>query len=542
KNLDAVADICRRLDGLPLAIELAAARVKSLTPQAIARHLEDRFAFLSRGPANTAPGQRTLAGAIEWSYELLGESERELFRRLAVFSGGFGLDLAEPLFEGWDVPAVDLVDGLASLVDLSLVSQLETAGEPRFAMLDTVQAYAQKVLAASGEEEACRRRHASVVLDWVEEGERHYCADGQDDWLRRVERDHENVRAAVRWAVDREEGGVALRLAAALWPFWWTEGYLADARTWLGQAIAIENADGEPVARAKALLGAFWMALAHGEHEESVELVEESLSLFRSEADEAGYTRALETLGFAHLESGRVEPARAAFEECLARSRKSGDDRRRAIALNALGQVALDQGDDVRAQELLQESVSLARQMGLVHSVGQGLLRLGDVARRRGAVRQAVDFYEGALESFCQVGQKVNVGWTMASLGHALMDSGRVTDARERFLESLDMFRDLDYASGTARALIGIAGIAIARGDAERGARLLGGIQKLVGRAGALPPDDARALEALRGAALERLRKTKFTALSSEGSALDPEAVLALAASEGSAPLHRRIG
>ena len=316
----------------------------------------------------------------------------------------------------------------------------------------------------------------------------HYCADGQDDWLRRIERDHENVRAAVRWAVDREEGGVALRLAAALWPFWWSRGYLAEAREWLGQALAIDTDDtGVRVARAKALLGACWMALAHGGDEEAVALVEESLALFRSEGDEAGYIRALETLGFAHLESGRLEPARAAFEECLARSRKSKDDRRRAIALNALGQVALDQGDDARAETLLEESVSLANRMGLVDSVGHGLMRLGDVARRRGAAKKAVEFYEGALETFCQLGQKVNVAWTMASLGNALMDSGRVTDARERFTESLGMFRDLGYASGTARALIGIAGIAIARGDAERGARLLGGIQDLVERAGKLP-------------------------------------------------------
>jgi hypothetical protein len=180
--------------------------------------------------------------------------------------------------------------------------------------------------------------------------------------------------------------------------------------------------------------------------------------------------------------------------------------------------------------------------MGLVHSVAQGLLRLGDVARRRGAARQAVELYEGALDIFCQLGQKVNVALTMASLGNALVDSGRDADARERFLEALGTCRDLGYATGTARALIGIAGIAIARGDAERGARLLGGIEGLVARAGKLPADDARTLEALRGAALERLRKTKFAALSSEGSALDPEAVLALAASDGSAPLHRAIG
>jgi predicted ATPase/DNA-binding SARP family transcriptional activator len=543
RNLDAVADICRRLDGLPLAIELAAARVKVLTPQAIARHLEDRFALLSRGPVDLPPGQRTLVAAVEWSYELLDDRERELFRRLAVFSGGFGLELVEPLFEAWSVSDVELLDGLASLVDLSLVSQLETAGEPRFGMLDTVHAYAQKLLAASGEEEDARRRHASMVREWVEDGEKHYCADGQDDWLRRVDRDHANVRAAVRWALDRAEGGIALRLMAALWPFWFSQGYLAEAVRWLGQALAIETVDtGLRVARAKALLGACWMALAHGGDEDAVAFVEESLALFRSERDEPGYTRALETLGFAHLEAGRLEPARATFEECLARSRESNDDRRLAIALNALGEVALDQGDDVRAEELLDESVSLARRMGLTASLAQGLLRLGDVARRRGAGRQAVDFYQSALDTYCQLGLKVNVAWVTASLGNALMDSGRIAEARQKFTDSLDMFRDLGYAAGTARALIGIAGIAIAGGDAERGARLLGGIQELVGRAGKLPPDAAQALESLRGAARERLREAKFTALCSEGSALDPEAVVALAASEGSGPRHRAIG
>jgi tetratricopeptide (TPR) repeat protein len=541
--MDAVADICRRLDGLPLAIELAAARVKALTPQTISRHLEDRFAFLSRGPADLPAGQRTLEAAIEWSYELLDEDGRELFRRLGVFSGGFGLHLVEPLFEGWDVPAVELMDGLVSLVDLSLVSQLETAGEPRFEMLDTVHAYAQKLLAASGEEEACRRRHAVVVSDWVEDGERHYCTDDQDDWLRRLERDHENVRAALRRAVDRGDGEVALRLAAALWPFWWSRGFLAEAETWLGRTLAIDRVEnGARGARAKALLGACWMALAGGADEQAVAHVEESLALFRAAGDKAGYNRALETLGFAHLESGRLELAKAAFEECLARSRKSRDDRRRSIALNALGQVALTQGDHVRAEQLLRESVSLARKMSLLDSVGHGLLRLGDVARRRGAKKQAVAFYDEALVTFGQLGQKVNVAWTMSSLGNALMDSGRVADARERFTESLALFRDVGYASGTARALIGFVEIALARGDAERGARLLGGIQELVERGGTLPPEDAEALAALRGAALERLHEAKFTALWAEGTALDPEAVLALAVSEGSADRHRAIG
>lgn len=544
KNLDAVAEICRRLDGLPLAIELAAARVKALTPQAISKHLEDRFAFLTGGLVDLPPRQQTLEAAIDWSYELLDDSKRMLFRRLGVFAGGFSLDLVEPLFEECNVSAIDLIDGLASLVDHSLVSQLETAGEPRFEMLDTVHAYAQKHLAESGEEDAWRQRHATVVLAWVEEGERHYCADGQDDWFSRLERDHDNIRAAIRWAIDQEDGVLAVRLGAALWPFWWSRGYLAEAETWLGQMLALENEEHAPrVARAKALLGACWIALAAAKYEQAVALAKESVSRYQVLGDESGFIRALETLGFAHLEAGHLEPAEVAFQECLERSQKNQDDRRRAIALNALGQVALARGEDARAEHLFHESVALARRIGLLDSVGHGLLRLGDVARRGGSMNQAMSLYDGALATFRQLGQKMNVAWTLSSLGNVLVDFGRVADARERYSESLTLFRDLGYAGGTARALIGFAGIALAHGETERATQLLGGIQELVERAGnQLPADDANTFASLRVTALKQLREPRFTTRWAEGMALDQGDIMALAKAGESGVKHRAIG
>jgi predicted ATPase/DNA-binding SARP family transcriptional activator len=544
KNMEAVAEICRRLDGLPLAIELAAARVKALTPHAIAQHLEDRFAFLTGGPVDLPAGQRTLEAAIDWSYALLDDAGGRLFRRLGVFSGGFGLDLAEPLFEEWVLSAVDLIDGLASLVDLSLVGQIETDGEPRFAMLDTVHAYAHKLLAGSDDEDACRRRHAAVVLAWVEDGERHYCADGQDGWFGRLERDHDNIRAAFRWALDREDAEIALRLGAAVWPFWWSRGYLSEAETWLGQILALHaKGRASQAARAKATLGACWIALGFGRYEPAVAFVQECLSLYRDLGDEPGYSRALETLGFAHLEVGQLEPAEAAFEECLERSRTGHDARRQAIALNALGQVALARGEDARAEDLFTESVSIARREGQVDSVAHGLMRLGDVAHRAGSKDRAEGLYDEALATFRQLGQKMNVAWTLSSLGNVLMEFGRVADARERYCESLELFRDLAYAGGTARALMGFAGIAISRGDAERGARLLGGIHELVERAGSqLPADDADTFASLRDAARKQLRESRFKARWSEGTVLDSEAVLALATAEGSGVQHRAIG
>ena len=543
-NMEAVAEICRQLDGLPLAIELAAARIKALTPHAIAEHLEDRFAFLTAGRVDLPRGQRTLEAAIDWSYGLLDDAGRQLFRRLGVFSGGFCLDLAEPLLEEWDLSEVDLIDGLATLVDLSLVAQIEIDGEPRFSMLNTVHAYAQQLLAGSDEEDACLGRHAAVVLAWVEAGERHYCAEGQDAWFGRLERDHDNLRAAFRWALDRGDAEVALRLGAAVWPFWWSRGYLSEAESWLKRILALE-AQGQSgqAARAKATLGACWIALGFGHYQQAVAFVEECLSLYRDLGDEPGYSRALETLGFAHLEVGQLEPAEAAFQECLERSATGHDQRRQAIALNALGQVALARGEDARADHLFADSVSIARREGQVDSVAHGLLRRGDVARRAGSMDRAQGFYDEALATFRQLGQKMNVAWTLSSLGNVCMERGQVQDARESYCESLELFRDLGYAGGTARALMGFAGVAISRGDAERGACLLGGIHELVERAGSpLPADDAATFASLRDAARKQLRESRFKARWSEGAGLDPAAVLALATAEGSGVQHRAIG
>ena len=543
-NMEAVAEICRRLDGLPLAIELAAARVRSLTPQSIATHLEDRFAFLTGGFVDLPPGQRTLEETIAWSHALLGDDECALFRRLGVFVGGFGLELAEPYFEEWDLPSVELIDGLASLVDLGLVRQLEANGEPRFAMPDSVRAYTRKLLAESDEEECCRVRHAEVVLASVEEGERHYCEADQDEWLRRLERDHDNVRAAIGWALDGSDAAIAVRLGAALWPFWCFQGYLAEADGWLGRMLTVESpAPGHEVARGKALLGACWIALSMARYAEAIARAKESVALFAEHGDEAGYVRALETLGFAHFEVGELEPADPIFEECLAKSRESGDERRQAIALNALGQVAGARGDLPRAEELFLESIGVARGAGLEPSVGQGLLRLGDVARRRGAPGEALPLYEEAFDTFCVLGQKVHVACALSSIGSALVESGRAADAREKFTESLEIFHDIGYGAGTARALIGIAGIALSRGDAERGAKLLGAIHELVDGGGhRLQPDDADAFESLQAAARKKLREPAFTARWSEGAAMDAAAVLALAKGDGSGVRHRAIG
>jgi predicted ATPase/DNA-binding SARP family transcriptional activator len=542
KNAKEVVVICRRLDGLPLAIELAAARVKALTPRALAERLGQRFDLLKGGPADRPPRHRSLEAAIDWSHDLLDESEQALFRRLGVFGGGFGLELAEPLFEASGIPTLELLDGLAALVDSSLLRQVEIAGDPRFEMLDSVRAYARKLLAESDEEDVWRRRYARQVVKWVEEGERHYCTPQQDSWFQCLEREHENVRSALRWAVEQREAAVGVRLGAGLWPFWSLSGHLTQARSWLEAILAIKGR-APRIARAKALLGASWTASMAAAHERAAGYAKESARLYRAARDSAGHLRALETLGFLELEAGNIERAESTFRQCLGRSRALRDERRQGIAFEALGQVALARGDDLRAESLFGESISLARRIEDTTAVGHALLRLGDVARRSGAFDRATQLYEEALSIYRKAGQKINIGWSLSCLGRALAESGRMGDARESYAEALAIFQKLEYVRGTARTLTGFAAIALARGDGERAAALLGGAEALLEHAGdAFSADDSAAFEALRTSTEERIRGARFTANWTEGRALGGPALAALVLESEPAIARRALG
>jgi tetratricopeptide (TPR) repeat protein len=542
RNLATVAEICVRLDGLPLAIELAAARVKVLTPQAIAQKLEERFALLTGGPADQPRRHRTLAAAIGWGYELLEERERTIFRRLGAFAGGFGLDLAEPVFESEGVSSIELIDRLASLVDHGLVNQIDLSGEPWFRMPDTVHAYARKLLAESGEEDEWRLRHARSLLGWAEEGERWYCSPQQDAWFGRLGCADDNVRLALRWAVDQGDAALAVRLAAALWPFWWSCGYLTQARTWIEEVLALPGRAPRP-ARAKALLGASLMAAAAADHERAAERARESAALYRTAGDEPGRLRALETLGFVRLEAGEVEEAAAVFESCLEGSRDAADDRRQAIALNALGQVALRRGDDRKAEAFLAESVALAREKELTITIGQGLLFLGELALRAGELDRARDHCDEALAIYRRAAQQGNVAWALSLLGRIQVEQGRIQAARQAYAEALPLFQELGYLRGIARSVAGFAQIALAQGDARRAAKLLGGIEFLLERSGDdLPPDDGAFVGTLETTARERLRKAAFSSSWAEGSSLSADALVALAVAEEPVEKRQALG
>jgi non-specific serine/threonine protein kinase len=537
--METVAAICRRLDGLPLAIELAAARLNTLTPDAIVQRLNQRFALLTGGPVDRPLRHQTLEAAIGWSCALLDEKERTLFRRLGVFRGGFGLDLVESLFESDRVPAVDLIDHLATLVDYSLVSQLETAGEPRFEMLDTVHAYARKLLAERAEEDAWRRRHAERVAAWVEEGEWFYCRPDQDRWLRALEREHDNVRAAIRWALGNDKASLAIRLGAAVWPFWWLRGYLSEARSWLEEILATPGR-APRIARAKALVGASWMATAAAEHEKAAELAKRSMALYRAAGDTPGRMRALETLGFVCLEAGDTEAARSAFCECLEKSKATGDERRKAIALEALGQIALTDGDDLRATSLLQNSVTIARRIGQAGQVGQGLLFLGNIAHRSGDLEHALSLYDEALTIYRGAGQKMNIASVLSCMGRVYVDREEIDPARAAYAEALTLFQELRYVRGTAVTVMGFAALALAKDHAGRAARLLGGAEALLESvADRLSVEESNSFESLKVSARDQLGTPRFAARSTEGCALSEASLVSLAIAEGPSPRRK---
>ena len=326
ESAPAVAEICVRLDGLPLAIELAAARIKMLPPKAMLQRLGSRLKLLTGGARDLPERQRTLRATIEWSYALLDEGEQLLFGRLAVFSGGRTLEAIEAICDAEGDLPVDTFEGVSSLLDKSLFRQEEGPdGEPRFVMLETVHEFAREKLEESGEAEEIKRAHAQYFLTLAEEAYPELKRPNQLEWLERLEAEHDNMRAALSWALERKEAEVALRLGGALWWFWSVRGYHSEGRRWLEEALAIEGR-GSPEVRAMALAGAGSLASEQGDLDRAQEACEEGLELLahEREASEAKLWL-LAYLGWVAWEREEYGQATQLFEEGLALSREMSD-------------------------------------------------------------------------------------------------------------------------------------------------------------------------------------------------------------------------
>jgi predicted ATPase/DNA-binding CsgD family transcriptional regulator len=396
ENAGAVAEICRRLDGLPLAIELAAARAKVLAPAALLARLERRLPLLTGGGRDLPARQQTMRAAIAWSHDLLPPGVDVLFRRLSVFVGGFTLEAAEAVC-GLDDPSLDVLEGTSTLVEESLLRLFEPpdggpdAGTPRFAMLETIREYGLEQLAASGDEEAVRRAHAAYYLALAERAEAAFWGGvGPGDGRGSLEPEHDNFRAALGWAIEHGEADTALRLASALEPLWWFAGHEAEGRRWLRAALAI--GDGVPAAtRARALVVAGYLALEQGDYPDALAVADAALALARQHGERAVAAGATYVLGAVATNLGTEAEARGHLEAALALFREAGDRGRTGwtlcdlAVLGNLGTVDIpgDPADQARAEGYCEEALGLFRELHHPVGVARALHGLAYVAYKR---------------------------------------------------------------------------------------------------------------------------------------------------------------
>jgi len=573
-NASAVMQICQRLDGLPLAIELAAARLATLAVDAVVARLDDCFGLLTGGSRTALPRQQTLRATMEWSYGLLSAEEQRLLRHLSVYAGGCTAAAVASVGAAEGTPvggAPDLLDGL---VAKSLVGLEDVDGAGRYRLLETVRQYGWERLEESGEAEETGHKHAAYYLALAEEAEPALTGPDQGRWLQRLDREYDNLRAALRRSRDGGEHEIGLRLAAALWRFWYVRGRQSEGRQWLENLLAMrgagDSAYAPTIARARALYGASVLAAEQGDYRRAAALSTESVTLFARFDDTLGRARALNLRATVTRYQGDYARAATLYEESLALFRALGHGQATAVALNNLGAMAVDQGDYARAATLNEESLAIKRALGDVRGIARSLLNLGevaryqgdhdraetlfaeslalareledgpgialalnnlgDVARARGDDARATALYTESVQLFRDAGDQHFIALALSNLGHVAHDQGDDGRAAALYRESLTLYRGVGEKLGVASCLEGVALVDRMHERFERAALLYGAAAGLRAAIGApLPPVDRvacdRSATALRGALGEQAFATAWAA----GRALSLEQAIAAA-------------
>jgi predicted ATPase/serine/threonine protein kinase len=485
-NAAAVATICARLDGLPLAIELAAARIKMLSPSAMQARLESRLQLLTGGARDLPTRQQTLRGAIDWSYGLLSAGEQMLFRRLSVFVSGCTLEAVEAVCNTKSDLEVDGLDGMASLVDKSLLQRVERGeGESRFVMLDTIREYGLECLAASGKEAATKRAHAAYYLVLAEEG----ATTTQAEWLDLFEMEHDNLGAALDWLTQTGNAEWGLRLGSALLRFWESREYFAEGRDRLAKVLKLEGAAAPTPARARALFAAGILAGAQGDYASACSLVRESMGIARELKDDWGVAVSLNALAVITRNQGSIAESRSLFEESLVVWRELGDRAAVARALSNLANVVKLQGDYALARSLYEECLSIFKELGDTTGMAWSLNHQGDAARSHGDPAGARALYEQSLAIFRKLGDRWGIAGSLADLGNLIRDQRDYAASQSLYRESIQIFQELGHKRGIARLLECFACSAATQLRPERSLRLAGAAAALRQVLGApLPP------------------------------------------------------
>jgi predicted ATPase/DNA-binding winged helix-turn-helix (wHTH) protein len=468
ENAPAVQEICLRLDGLPLAIELAAARTKVLSPGGLLEKLQCPLLFLTGGARDLPERQQTLRKTIDWSHGLLNEAERKLFRRFSAFVGGCTLEAAEAVCNTSCDLGLDLFEGLSSLVDKNLVQRVDRAEtEPRFAMLETIREYAMELLTDSGEESAVRRAHAAYCLVLAEEGNPELNSADRARWLTQCDVEIDNFRSALDWLLQTHDLEWGLRLSVALFLFWDMREHLTEGRIRLETVLRLAGGDrSKERARVSLFLGA--LATTQGDYAAAERALEQSLCLYEELGDQSGIAASLNALAVSARDRGDYSAAQSNFERSLACWRVLSDRLAIARCLHNLANVLKVRGDYPRARWALSEAAAIFQKLGDRTGAAWSINQQGDVARAQDNMAEARGLYERALAAFREAGDPWGTARSLTDLAHVNCEQGDYLAARSAFREALEIFAGLGHRRGTARALEGSASLALAQGQAER--------------------------------------------------------------------------
>jgi predicted ATPase len=532
-NAQAIAEICRRLDGLPLALELAAARSTVLPPEALLARLEHRLPLLVHGARDVPQRQQTLRNTIAWSYDLLEEGEQQLFRRLAVFAGGFTLEAVQAVCVFDTASTVSssasdkdaVLDQLAQLLDKSLVQpQQGTGGEPRFTMLETIGEYATEQLVASGEAAALQERQANYFLRLAEEADPHMFGQERDVWMERLDREEANLRAALAWSkADSNAVQVGLRLVGALALYWFLRDSVREGRTWLEAMLARTGSTDRSAARGKALVGAGWLAWIEGDYQAASPRAEESLSIVRERGDKQWIGYAEWLLGLVRMGQRNSAAARPLLEESRAIFKDMGDAWGEANTLYLLGMADYFSGERAGARAHYEESLRLFQEQGDVFGVALLVSAVEAVILPQGDEEMARSLYEQSLPLLRASRYRGRLGMLLINIGdNWLHHYGDEQQAKTLYQQGLHLWQDLqgvDNGLGIVKALAGLAEVAAAQGQVERAGRLFGVADRLLPSASSYRDEVNRRVAAAR----DHLDATAFTAGWAAGQAMTQE-------------------
>lgn len=524
ENMTAVQEICLRLDGLPLAIELAAARIKVLSPIAILDRLQRRLHLLTGGALDLPERQQTLRKTIDWSHGLLNEAEQKLFRRFAAFVGGCTLEAAEAVCNTHRDLGIDLFEGLSSLVDQNLVQRLDRGqAEPRFAMLETIREYALERLTESGEQSAARRAQAAYYLVLAEEGNPDLSPAERARWLTQCDVEIENFRFALDWLFYTKDLDWGLRLCIALFRFWDMREHLTEGRARLETILRLAGEEHtNDRARVSVFLGA--LTTAQGDYPAAERFLEKSLSMYEELDDQQGIAASLNALGVAARDRGDYPTAQSYLERSLACWRVLGDRLSIARCLHNLANVVKVRGDYPRAQWALSEATEIFTELGDHNGAAWSINQQGDIARAQGDMAAAQKFYQGALSTFRASEDPWGCARSLTDLGSIDCEQGDYAGAHAAYREALEIFAGLGHRRGIARALEGSACLSFAQGHAARALTLAAAAATLRRQISApLPQADQSKLDRMLLPAWKSLSEKDGNSAWEKGSAMSLE-------------------